>query len=133
MNINRQIDIEDEVRLALTDYFEVYCRPLPEKYGLPNVVVEQTGGTSANTIDSFQIKLSVRAKTDEEACETMRNVLGVLEYQADNQVGALRHIAVNSLASWGSDPVRPDLKLCTMTALVIAHREKYQITTRRKQ
>ena len=131
MNINRQIDIEDEIRLALKDYFEVYCRPLPEKYGLPNVLVEQTGGTSANTIDSFQIKLSVRAKTDAEALETMRDVLGVLEYQAEHQFGALRHISVNSIASWGSDPARPDLKLCTMTALVIAHRETYEITTRR--
>ena len=128
MNINRQIDIENEVRLALTDYFEAYCRPLPEKYGLPNVLVEQTGGTSANTIDTFQIKLSVRANTDEEAMDTLRDVLGVLEYQAEHQFGALRHISVNSLASWGSDPARPDLKLCTMTAIVIAHRENNEIT-----
>lgn len=127
MNINRQIDIEDEIRLALTDYFEAYCRPLPEKYKLPNVLVEQTGGTTANTIDSFQIKLSVRAKTDAEALDTMRNVLGVLEYQTEHQFGALRHIAVNSMASWGNDPARPDLKLCTMTATVVAHREKYEI------
>lgn len=131
MNINKTVDIEDEIRLALTDYFETYCRPLPEKYGLPNVVVEQTGGTTSNTIDTFQIKLSVRAKTDAEAMETMSEVLGVLEYQTEHQFGALRHIAVNSLASWGSDPVRPDLKLCTLTAIVIAHRETYEITTRR--
>lgn len=133
MDINRQIDIEDEIRLALTDYFETYCRPLPEKYGLPNVLVEQTGGTSSNTIDSFQIKLSIRANTDAEAMETMRDVLGVLEYQTEHQFGALRHISINSMASWGSDPARPDLKLCTMTAIVNAHREKYEITTRRKQ
>ena len=131
MNIDRQIDIENEVRLALTDYFEAYCRPLPDKYGLPNVLVEQTGGTTSNTIDTFQIKLSVRAKTDADAIDTMRDVLGVLEYQAEHQFGALRHISINSLASWGSDPARPDLKLCTMTAIVIAHREQYEITTRR--
>lgn len=131
MNIDRQIDIENEVRLALTDYFEAYCRPLPDKYGLPNVLVEQTGGTTLNTIDTFQIKLSVRAKTDADAIDTMRDVLGVLEYQAEHQFGALRHISINSLASWGSDPARPDLKLCTMTAIVIAHREQYEITTRR--
>ena len=123
MIINRQIDIEDEIRLALIDHFEAYCRPLPENYGLPNVLVEQTGGNTSNTIDSFQVKLSVRARTDEEALETMRNVIGVLEYQTEHQFGALRHISVNSLASWGSDPARPDLKLCTMTAIVIAHRE----------
>ena len=34
MNIKRSVDIENEVRLALKDYFEVYCRPLPENYGL---------------------------------------------------------------------------------------------------
>lgn len=133
MNINRTVDIENEIRLALTDYFEVYCRPLPEKYGLPNVVVEQTGGTTSNTIDTFQIKISVRAETSEEAMETLRDVLGVLEYQTEHQFGALRHISVNSLASWGNDPVRPDLKLCTLTAIVIAHRETNEITIRRKQ
>ena len=131
MNINRQVDIEDEIRLALTDYFETYCRPLPDKYGLPNVLVEQTGGTTLNTVDTFQIKLSVRAKTDADAIDTMRDVLGVLEYQAEHRFGALRHISINSLASWGNDPARPDLKLCTMTAIVIAHREEYEITTRR--
>lgn len=132
MNISKTVDIENEIRLALADYFEVYCRPLPEKYGLPNVVVEQTGGTTSNTIDSFQIKLSVRAETDAEAMDTMSNVLGVLESQTEQQFGALRHISINSLASWGNDPVRPDLKLCTLTAIVIAHREEYEITTRRK-
>ena len=131
MNIDRQIDIENEIRLALTNYFEAYCRPLPEKYGLPNVLIEQTGGTTSNTIDSFQVKLSVRAKTDEEAMDTMRDVLGVLEYQTAHQFGALRHISVNSLASWGVDPARPDLKLCTITAIVIAHRENNEISIRR--
>ena len=32
MEILKQVDIEDEIRLALTDYFEAYCRPLPETY-----------------------------------------------------------------------------------------------------
>lgn len=131
MDINKSVDIENEIRLALDDYFEAYCRPLPENYGLPNVLVEQTGGTTSNTIDSFQIKLSVRAKTDAEAIDTMNEVLGVLEYQCEQQIGALRHISVNSMASWGTDPARPDLKLCTMTAIVTAHRETYEITTRR--
>lgn len=131
MDINKTVDIENEIRLALTDYFETYCRPLPEKYGLPNVLVEQTGGTTSNTIDSFQVKLSVRAKTDEEALDTARKVVGVLEYQAAHQFGALRHVSVNSLASWGNDPARPDLKLCTVTAIVTAHRETYEISTRR--
>ena len=127
MNILRPVDIENEVRLALNDYFEVYCRPLPKTYNLPNILVEQTGGSTSDTVDTFQVKLSVRAKTDGDAIDTLRTALGVLEAQTEEQVGALRHMSLNSLASWGSDPVRPDLKLCTATILVIAHRELFEI------
>lgn len=127
MNILRPVDIENEVRLALNDYFEVYCRPLPKTYNLPNILVEQTGGSTSDTVDTFQVKLSVRAKTDGDAIDTLRTALGVLEAQTEAQVGALRHMSLNSLASWGSDPVRPDLKLCTATILVIAHRELFEI------
>ena len=44
MNILKPVDVENEIRLALTDYFEIYCRPLPEEYGLPNLLVTNTGG-----------------------------------------------------------------------------------------
>lgn len=127
MNILKQVDIENEVRLALTDYFEAYCRPLPENYGLPCVLIEQTGGSSGNTIDTFQVKLSVRAETEADANECMREVLGVLEVRCEEQFGALRHMSLNSLASWGNDPVRPDLKLCTALVLVTTHREPFTI------
>lgn len=128
MNILKPVDIEDEVRLALKDYFEVYCRPLPENYGLPNVLIEQTGGSSRDQIDTFQVRLSVRAKTDAEANDVMRTVLGVLQVRAEEQFGALRHMSLNSQASWGTDPVRPDLKLCTALVLLTVHRETVTIT-----
>ena len=127
MNILKQVDIENEIRLALADYFEAYCRPLPETYGLPNVLIEQTGGSSLNEIDTFQVRLSVRAETDEDASDFMRDVLGVLEVRATEQFGALRHVSLNSLASWSTDPARPDLKLCTALVLVTTHRETVTI------
>ena len=123
MNILKQVDIENEIRLALAGYFEAYCRPLPETYGLPNVLIEQTGGSSSNEIDTFQVRLSVRAETDEDASDVMRDVLGVLEVRATEQFGALRHVSLNSLASWSTDPARPDLKLCTALVLVTTHCE----------
>ena len=127
MNILKSVDIENEVRLALADYFEVYCRPLPETYGLPNLLITAVGGSNDNTIDTFTVRIDSRATTDELAYETLVNALGVLNEQANNQFGALRAIVQNSLASWGSDPVRPDLKLCTATVLVVAHQKSAQI------
>lgn len=123
MNILKPVDIENEVRLALNDYFEVYCRPLPEEYGLPCLLVSCTGGTTRNEVDTFTVVIDARAETDASAYEILSNALGVLGEQANIQDGALRNVSINSLARWGSDPVRPDLKLCTATVLVVAHRE----------
>ena len=85
MNIKRSVDIEDQIRLALKDYFTVYVRPLPASFTVPCVLIEQTGGTTENTIDRFSVKLSARASTDAEAMELIRNVLGVLEEQTKTQ------------------------------------------------
>lgn len=127
MNILRPIDIEDEARQALSDYFTVYNRPLPANYTLPCLLITATGGTSNNEVDTFTLTLDARAETDAEAYELLTTALGTLEEQAKNNVGALRHLVINSLARWGSDPVRPDLKLCTATVLVTCHREAYEI------
>ena len=127
MNILKQVDVENEVRLALADFFEADCT-LPEDYGLPNVVIQQTGGSSENQIDTFQVRLSVRAETEEEASDVMRDVLGVLQTRSEEQFGALRHMSLNSLASWSTDPVRRDLKLCTALVLVTTHRETVTIS-----
>lgn len=128
MNIQIPVDVENEVRLALTDFFEIYCRPLPEKYGLPSLLVTSTGGTSKDTIDTFVVILDCRAETDASACDYLNKALGVLQQRADEQFGALRNVTVNSLARWGSDPARPDLKLCTVTVLVTCHREAATIS-----
>lgn len=127
MNILRPIDIEEQTRLALNDYFTTYVRPLPANYTLPCLLITATGGTSNNEVDTFTLTLDARAETDAEAYELLTTALGTLEEQAKNNVGALRHLVINSLARWGSDPVRPDLKLCTATVLVTCHREAYEI------
>ena len=123
MNILKPVDIENEVRLALKDYFEVYCRPLPKDYGLPCLLVSYTGGSTRNEVDTFTVVIDARAETDASAYEILSNALGVLGEQANIQDGALRNVSINSLARWGSDPVRPDIKLCTATVLIVAHRE----------
>ena len=128
MNIKRSVDIEDEIRKALDPYVQTYVRPLPANFSTPSVLIEMTGGTSKNTIDTFVVKLSSRASTDADALELMRNVIGILEAQTDAQIGALRYTTQNSLASWGNDPIRPDLKLCTATMLVTAHKESFKIS-----
>lgn len=127
MKILKPVDIEDEIRLALTDYLTTYVRPLPASYSLPNVLITASGGQTSDTIDTFTVTIDARAETDAEAYDTLSTALGALEVQAQNQVGALRHVTVNSLARWGADPVRPDLKLCTATVLVTVHREAREI------
>lgn len=129
IDILRPCDIEDEIRKTLTDYLTVYVRPLPENFQTPSILVTATGGNSQKTIDTFMVVLDSRAETDAEADELLRNALGILEAQTANQFGALRNITINSLANWGSDPVRPDLKLRTMSVLVTAHRESLTINS----
>ena len=127
MIILRPTDIEDEVRKALADYMTVYVRPLPAKFTTPCILVTATGGSSTNEIDSFNVTLDARATTDEESYSLIRTAQGILEAQGSNQFGALRNVSINSLSRWGSDPVRPDLKLSTLTVVVTAHRETIAI------
>lgn len=127
MNILRPCDVENELRLALKDLFTVYVRPLPASYSLPNLLITATGGNTSNEVDTFTVVIDARAETDAEAYELLSNALGALDVKASEQVGALRHVSINSLARWGNDPARPDLKLCTATILVVAHRESFTI------
>lgn len=128
MNILKPVDIENEIRLALSAYLNVYVRPLPANFALPCVMVTATGGSTGNTIDTFTVSLSARAETDADALECLNDALGILEEQARNQQGAIRNATINNLANWGADPVRPDLKLCTATVLVTAHRITHGIS-----
>ena len=127
MNILRPTDIEDEIRKALKDTFTVYVRPLPKDFSVPSLLITATGGTTAQTVDNFTVTIDARAETDAEADELIRNAIGVLEYQARQQVGALRFVELNALANWRTDLVRPDLKMRTATARVLAHREEITI------
>lgn len=124
MNILRPTDIEDEIRLALKDAFTTYVRPLPKNFSVPSLLITATGGTTAETIDTFTVTIDARAETDAEANELIRNAIGVLEYQASQQVGALRSVRLNAQANWRTDPVRPELKMQSATFLVVAHREQ---------
>lgn len=126
-NILKPVDIEEEIRLALTDYMTVFCRPLPEKFQTPCLLVVATGGTSNNKVDTFTVSLDARSESNAEAYDLLAKALGILEQQARNQTGALRNVIINGLARWGTDPVRPDLNLCTATVLVTAHREEYTV------
>lgn len=119
MEIERSMDIEDAVRLALTEYLNVYCRPLPASYDLPNILVSQVGGSDTNKIDTFQVTLDARAETEAEALEYLRNAIGVLKKGSDN----IRYVRVNSSGSWGYDPVRPDLAMCSARLEIVAHLE----------
>ena len=127
MNILKPVDVEDECRNALKDFITTYNRPLPANYTLPNVLITATGGSSKDTIDTFTVVLDARAETDAEAVDVLNTAIGLIEAQASLQVGALRSVFINSLYRWGNDPVRPDLKLCSATVLVTAHRQSFTI------
>lgn len=127
MIIYRPIDIEEEIRLALKDYFTIYCRPLPDDFRTPSLLVTATGGDTKNHVDTFTVVLDARAKEDADADELLRNAVAVLETQAKQQFGALRNVKLNTMGSWGADPVRPDLKMRSATLRVTAHRETAEI------
>lgn len=124
--IYRSIDVEDAVRSALDPYMTAYCPPLPEKFTDPCVLVQGTGGDTEATasgkgkVDSFVVTLDSRADIEADALEQLRNAVAILETTKDK---GFSHVAVNSLYSWGSDPTRPDLAMCSATLLVKAHRE----------
>lgn len=123
MRIQRSIDIEDTIRVALSDYITIYCRPLPEHFSLPCILVQQVGGSDTSTIDTFEVVLDSRADTEAEALELLRNAVGILRRIAETQTTAIRHVDVNSSGSWGADPVRPDLAMCSARLRVTAHLE----------
>lgn len=127
MNIKRPVDIEDEIRRALDPYFTIYVRPLPADFSVPSLLVTATGGNTQNTIDTFTVVIDARAETDAEADELARNALGALLEVSAQQTGALRFTQINALANWRTDPVRPELKMRTITAQVYAHRENITI------
>lgn len=128
ITINRSVDIEDEVRIALKDHITAYCRPLPTNFTTPCILITQVGGTDeSGQIDMFDITLDSRAKSAAAANETLRNALGVLRKAAGDHTTAIRHVETNSSGSWGNDPVRPDLCMYSARIRVWAHLESKTI------
>ena len=121
MIINKSIDIEEEIRTALAPYLTAYCRPLPKDYALPNILITQVGGTTSNKIDTFSIVLDARARREAEALDTLNKAIGILKQVAKEQITAMRHVTINTSGSWGNDPVRPDLSMCSARIDVVAH------------
>lgn len=127
MNINVSIDVEDEIRQALADHLTAYCRPLPADYALPHILITQVGGTTSQTIDTFEVVLDARAKTEGAALAYLNKATGILKAVAKEQTTALRHVVVNSSGSWGADPVRPDLAMCSARIQVVAHQTTMEV------
>ena len=130
MEILRSIDIENTIRQALSPFFTVYCRPLPANFTIPSLLVQRVGGTDSNTIDTFDVTIDARANSEATADELLRNAIGVLKQVAKEQTTPLRFVEVNSSGSWGSDPVRPELAMCSARIRVVAHQEKTTINRR---
>ena len=121
MVINKSIDIEEEIRMALEPHMKAYCRPLPADYALPNILITQVGGTDSQTIDTFAVVLDSRARSEAEALEYLNRAIGIVRQVAKEQTTAMRYVTVNSSGSWGVDPVRPDLSMCSARLEVVAH------------
>lgn len=127
MIIERNIDVEDETRIILSEYITAYCRPLPKDFSLPSVLVTQVGGSDTNKIDTFEIVLDSRANTDAEANETLRNAIGILRQAEKNQNSPIANVQVNSSGSWGNDPIRPELAMFSARLQITAHFETKNI------
>lgn len=127
MIIERSIDIEDEIRLILSDYATAYCRPLPKNFAVPSILVTQVGGSDTNKIDTFEVVLDARAETEAVATELLRDAVGILRQSEKEQNSAISKIYVSSSGSWGNDPVRPELAMCSARLRVVAHFEKKTI------
>ena len=127
MTINKSIDIEEEVRTALLPYQTAYCRPLPAEYSLPNILITQVGGTQTDKIDTFEVVLDSRAETEADALSYLNTAVAILIQTAKEQTTALRHVTINTSGSWGADPVRPDLAMCSARIAVTAHRQIVEV------
>ena len=127
MIIHKSIDIEDEIRTALEGYLTAYCRPLPADYSLPHILITQVGGADLNRIDTFEVVLDSRAESEAAAIDYLHTATAILDTVAKEQTTALRHITVNSSGSWGQDPVRPDLAMCSARIEVVAHKNNTEV------
>lgn len=128
MNIDRSIDVEEAIRASLSEYIQAYARPLPANLVVPSVTITAVGGDTEDRVDRFEVTLDSRAKEEETALLNLRNAIGIITEIAKSQTTALRFAEVNTLGSWGKDPVRPDLAMCSARIRVIAHVETVEVS-----
>lgn len=128
MKIERFIDIEDEIRQVLAPYMTAYVRPLPKDFIVPSILITWVGGTENEKIDTFDVTIDSRAEDEDTAQLNLRNAIGIIEAVTKTQTTALRYVTINTLGSWGHDPVRQDLAMCTARLRVTAHKEITEIT-----
>ena len=127
MTIYESIDIEEEIRTALSPYQTAYCRPLPADYSLPNILITLVGGTLTGKVDTFEVVIDSRAETEADALGYLNRAVAILIQTAKEQTTALRYVTVNTSGSWGADPVRPDLAMCSARVSVTAHQKKVEV------
>lgn len=127
MQIQTSVDIEYEVQKILDTYMTAYCRPLPADFETPCILVTKVGGSDVDTIDSSEIVLDSRASRESQAVELLNKAIGVLRKISRESTTPVRHIRVTSSGSWGIDPVRPDLAMCSARLSVTAHLENTTI------
>ena len=107
-------DIEYLIQQTLNPNVTTYCRPLPANYTLPNILVSQVGGVSevdwSDTpyLDRFAIVIDARAEEEATALDTLNTAIALLR-ESNN----FRRVLINTMGSWGIDPVRPDLAMCS--------------------
>lgn len=127
MKIDRSIDVEEEIKVALNAHIKTYVRPLPAKFEVPSILVTAVGGSTENTVDYFDVTLDSRASEDATALENLRNAVGIVVKIALSQQTKLRFAEIINLGSWGRDPVRPELAMCTARLRVLAHIETVEV------
>ena len=127
MQIQTSVDIEYEVQKILDTYMTAYCRTLPADFETPCILVTKVGGSDVDTIDSAEIVLDSRAQRESQAVDLLNKAIGVLRKISRESTTPVRHIRVTSSGSWGVDPVRPDLAMCSARLSVTAHLENTTI------
>lgn len=130
MIIERSYDIENMVREALKPYFSIYCKPLPVDFALPSLLVTVVGGNDDKKIDNFDVVLDARAYEESEAIELLLDAIATLKKIASEQTTNLRYVVINTVASWGNDPVRSNISLCTARLKIYTHKYLKEINTR---
>ena len=85
------------------------------------------GGSVNQTIDTFEVVLDARAKSEAEAVDYLQTAKGILKEVAKQQTTSIRYVTENTSGSWGNDPVRPDLAMCSARLSIVAHQKSVEV------